>query len=120
MSSISPASATTSYALTASQPALVSGIDASDTLIGSETNQDLSGQNVDAVSKDFEAVFLSQMMSAMFSGDEFTAFFGGGTAGDIYKSMLLNEYGKSFAQAGGIGIAGMVKKELLKMQEVAA
>jgi len=99
----------TPYALTASQPAL--------TADAGSTN---SAQNVDAVSKDFEAVFLSQMMGAMFSGDDLTSFFGGGTTGDVYKSYLLNEYGKSFAQAGGIGIAASVKRELLKLQEVAA
>jgi hypothetical protein len=30
----------------------------------------------------------------------------------------MNEYGKSMAKAGGIGIAEQVKKELLKLQEV--
>lgn len=81
------------------------------------------GQNVpmsriDAVSQDFEAVFLSQMMGAMFSGDEMTDFFGGGSTGEIYKSFMMDAYGKSLAKAGGVGIAEQVKKELLKLQEV--
>jgi Rod binding domain-containing protein len=79
-----------------------------------------SAQNIDAVSKDFEAVFLSQMMGAMFEGEDTTAFFGGGTTGDVYKSYLLNEYGKVMASVGGVGIAAQVKQELLKMQEVGA
>lgn len=74
---------------------------------------------VDKVSTDFEAVFLSQMLGAMFEGDDLTQFFGGGSAGEIYKSFLMNEYGKSIAKAGGIGIATQVRKELLKLQEVA-
>ncbi|HEU5046974.1 MAG TPA: rod-binding protein [Rickettsiales bacterium] len=73
---------------------------------------------IDAVSQDFEAVFLSQMMGAMFSGDELTDFFGGGSTGEIYKSFLMDAYGKSLSKAGGIGIAEQVKKELLKLQEV--
>jgi len=77
-----------------------------------------NGQNVDAVSTDFEAVFLSQMMTHMFEGDEFGSYFGDGTAGDVYKSYLLNEYGKMIAKTGGIGIAAMVKKKLLELQEV--
>lgn len=109
-SSISAAAS--SYALTASAPALVNN--------QSGTDSTTSDAKVDAVSKDFEAVFLSQMLEAMFSGDEFTAYFGGGTAGDVYKSELLNEYGKSIAQSGGIGIAAQVKQELLKMQETHA
>ncbi len=74
--------------------------------------------NVDAVSRDFEAVFLSQMMEQMFSGDELTDFFGGGSTGEIYKSYMVNEYGKIMANAGGIGIASQVKQELLKLQEI--
>ena len=78
------------------------------------------GQNIDAIATDFEAVFLSQMMGAMFSGEEVTSYFGGGSAGEIYKSFLLNEYGKSIAKVGGIGIASQVKQELLKLQEVSS
>lgn len=84
------------------------------------TNADtpVNDPRIDAVSKDFEAVFLTQMMSGMFSGEELTEFFGGGTAGDIYKGLLMNEYGKAIAQSGGIGIAQQIKKELLKLQEM--
>ncbi len=82
-----------------------------------ETTKD--SKDVDAIAKDFEAVFLSQMLSNMFAGDEANSFFGKGSTGDIYKSFLMNEYGKSISNAGGIGIADTVKQELLKMQEVA-
>ncbi len=114
MSTVIPiTSATASYAATALQPALVSNTDDSGGAAGSNTH-------IDAVAKDFEAVFLSQMMEAMFDGDDLKAFFGGGTEGEVYKSYLLNEYGKAMAQNGGIGIAAQVKQELLKMQEIAA
>lgn len=75
-------------------------------------------QDVDAVAKDFESVFITQMLEHMFSGDTASSYFGSGAAGDIYKSYLLNEYGKSISNAGGIGIASTVKQELLKLQEV--
>jgi Rod binding domain-containing protein len=106
------------YTQTASQPALVSGLATGDNAAAAASVT--SGQNVDAVSQDFEAVFLTQMLGAMFEGDEFSAYFGGGTAGDVYKGMLLDQYGKSFAKAGGIGIASVVKQELLRTQEIAA
>lgn len=77
------------------------------------------GEDIDAIAKDFESVFLSQMMANMFSGEDANSYFGKGTAGEIYKSFLMNEYGKSVANTGGIGIADIVKQELLKMQEVA-
>lgn len=85
---------------------------------GISTDQISGTTNIDKLATDFEAVFLSQMMGAMFSGDEITAYFGGGTAGEIYKSFLMDQYGKAMAQAGGIGIATEVKKELLSLQEV--
>ncbi len=108
MSNVYPINATVPYAATASQSALVSGTGSTDT-----------SQNIDAVSQDFESVFLSQMLEAMFSGSEFTAYFGGGTAGDVSKSYMLDQLGKSMAASGGVGVAGYVKQELLKLQEVA-
>lgn len=77
-----------------------------------------SREEIDAIARDFEAVFLSQMMAHMFSGDEANSYFGKGSTGEIYKSFLMNEYGKSIASAGGIGIADTVRQELLRMQEV--
>lgn len=113
MSAVSGINSTVPYALTSAAPGLTASTDSA-----TATGSTGKNQNIDAVSKDFEAVFLSQMMGAMFNGDEFTAYFGGGTAGEIYKSFTLNEYGKAMSQAGGIGIASVVKQELLKMQEV--
>lgn len=75
-------------------------------------------KDVDSIARDFEAVFISQMMEHMFAGEEANSYFGAGASGDIYKGFLMNEYGKSIANAGGIGIASTVKQELLKMQEV--
>ena len=82
-------------------------------------NQAASAQgagNIDSTATDFEAVFLSQMLGAMFSGESASSYFGGGVAGDVYKSTLADQYGKMIAQAGGIGIAASVKQELLKLQ----
>jgi len=77
-------------------------------------------KKIDAVATDFEAVFLTEMLGPMFSGDDMTAYFGGGTAGDVYKGYLLTALGKSMAEAGGIGIGQQVKQELLKLQETSA
>jgi flagellar protein FlgJ len=70
-----------------------------------------------AASQDFEAVFLNSMVSQMF-----TAIGGEGPFGDkggtgIWRSMMADEYSRSFAKAGGIGIAGQVYQTLLAQQE---
>jgi Rod binding domain-containing protein len=35
----------------------------------------------------------------------------------VFRSLLFQEYGKQAAKTGGIGIADMVQKEILRMQE---
>lgn len=67
--------------------------------------------------QDFEAVFLSQMLAPMFEGLETEGYFGGGQAEGMYRSLLVDEIGKSVAQRGGIGIAETVANEMIKMQE---
>jgi flagellar protein FlgJ len=71
-----------------------------------------------AVAKDFEAMFMAQMMEPMFGDSTGAEQFGNDESKDIYKGLLMNEYGKGIAKSGGIGIASLVKRELLKMQEV--
>jgi hypothetical protein len=46
------------------------------------------------------------------------AFFGGGMAEGPLRSLLFQEYGKAVAARGGLGIADMVQKEILRLQEV--
>lgn len=67
---------------------------------------------------DFEALFLAQMIEHMFSGVETGGLFGGGPGEDMFRSMLFDEFGKTLAKAGGIGIADAVQREILKTQEV--
>ena len=55
--------------------------------------------------QDFEAVFLNSMFSQMFTGIDGEGPFGGGQATGVWRSFLTDEYSKSFAKAGGIGIA---------------
>jgi Rod binding domain-containing protein len=67
--------------------------------------------------QDFEAFFLSQMVEEMFAGMEPDALFGGGQGESVFRSLLLQEYGKAIAHSGGVGIADAVQKEILKLQE---
>jgi flagellar protein FlgJ len=67
---------------------------------------------------DFEAVFLNSMFQQMFSGLTGEGPFGGDGATGVWRSFLTDEYSKSFAKAGGIGIADQVYASLLKQQEI--
>ena len=69
------------------------------------------------VAKDFEAVFISQMLQPMFQDLGAEAPFGGGHGEDVWRSLQVQEYGKAIADAGGIGIADNVMREMIQMQE---
>ncbi|MDO9412231.1 MAG: flagellar assembly peptidoglycan hydrolase FlgJ [Pseudolabrys sp.] len=69
-------------------------------------------------SEDFEAVFLNSMFQQMFSGLQGEGPMGGNGATGTWRSFLTDEYSKSFAKAGGIGIANQVYTALLAQQEV--
>ena len=71
-----------------------------------------------AAAQDFEAVFLHSMVSQMFTAIGGEGPFGGGAG--VWRSFLSEEYSKSFAKAGGIGIAGQVYQTLLAQQEARA
>ena len=66
--------------------------------------------------QDFEAFFISQMMEQMFQGISTEGMFGGGHAEKIYRSMMINEYGKNIAKSGGIGIADHVVRFMIETQ----
>ena len=70
--------------------------------------------------QDYEGVFVSQMLGKMFEGISTDGMFGGGQGEQMFRSLMLDEYGKKIASQGGIGLADQVTKELLKHQEVAA
>ena len=69
--------------------------------------------------KDFEAVFISEMMSHMFNGIDVDPMFGGGPGEEMFRSMMVNEYGKKMANSGnGIGIATQLERAMLEMQQL--
>ena len=71
-----------------------------------------------AASQDFEAVFLNSMFQQMFTGVKGEGPFGGDGATGVWRSFLTDEYAKSFAKSGGIGIADQVYRSLMAQQEV--
>ena len=70
-----------------------------------------------AQATDFEAVFLNSMFGQMFTGIDGDGPFGGGGSAGVWRSFLSEEYSKSFAKAGGIGLADHVYRSLLAQQE---
>jgi peptidoglycan hydrolase FlgJ len=69
-----------------------------------------------ATAQDFEAVFLNSMFAQMTSGLKGEGPFGNTTGTGVWRSMLTEQYSKSFAQAGGVGIAKDVYRTLIMQQ----
>jgi flagellar protein FlgJ len=66
--------------------------------------------------QDFESVFLNSMFSQMTAGIKGDGPFGDTPGTGVWRSMLTDEYSKSFAKAGGVGIATDVYRTLILQQ----
>lgn len=98
---------TTSAQLSASAPAAIN-------------THAVNRAQAEKVGKEFESMFLSQMLQHMFEGIKSEEGpFGGGHAEAMFRPMLLDEYAKMVSnRPGGIGLASQVTRSLLQGQEV--
>lgn len=71
------------------------------------------------VGRDFEEMFLSQMLAPMFDGLHTDGAFGGGFGEKMFRSLQVTEFARAIVQSGGIGIANAVARELITLQEKA-
>ena len=66
--------------------------------------------------QDFESMFLAEMMAPMFEGLDTDGLGGGGMGEEMFRPMLIEQYGHAIAKAGGIGLADSIMGELARMQ----
>jgi len=72
-----------------------------------------------AVAQQFEGVFITQMLGEMFDGISTDGPTGGGQGEAMFRSLMIDEYGKQIASQGGFGLSASIQHELLKVQEKA-
>ncbi len=99
------------------QPALISHFN-KEALLAKETPQ--SKQDAKAVAQNFESIFIHQMLNQMFENisadplsDSENNF-----SQEMYRTMLLEQYGNEISKSGGFGIAQHIERELLTLQEI--
>jgi len=68
--------------------------------------------------KDFEAVFIAQMLAPLFNSISTPEIAGGGKSEEFFKSLLQESYAKAMAERGGFGVADHVKSALISIQSV--
>jgi peptidoglycan hydrolase FlgJ len=69
-----------------------------------------------ATATDFEAMFLNSMFAQMTAGLKGEGPFGDTPGTGVWRSMLTEQYSKSFAKAGGVGISSEVYRTLIIQQ----
>lgn len=101
--------------MTAALPATPASFDAAlATVRQKPLPQDFRGKEA---AKEFEAVFLSEMLSHMFGEAGADPAFGGGPGEDMFRGMLVQEYAKKMAGSQSIGIAAQLQKMIIQMQQ---
>ncbi|MFZ4762277.1 MAG: rod-binding protein [Alphaproteobacteria bacterium] len=67
--------------------------------------------------REFEQMFLAQMLQPMFAEQASDNMFGGGHAEETVKSLLTDAYARQMNNKGGIGLTPHIYNEMVKMQE---
>lgn len=73
-------------------------------------------EEAQAAAEEFESFFLSQCFAEMYEGIETDGMFGGGHAEKMFRSMMIDEYGKMIVQNGGVGISDQLASAIVEMQ----
>ena len=60
--------------------------------------------------KDFEGVFISQMLQPMFDGISTDGPFGGGPGEQMFRSLMVDKYGQQLASSGGFGLSDAITR----------
>ena len=77
---------------------------------------DIDLKKIDEAAKEFEAMFVAEMLKPMFEGLDPDPLFGGGKTEEIFGGFMREEYGKMISQSGQFGIADQVKQQLIELQ----
>ncbi len=80
----------------------------------------LQGNDVDSAEafRQFEGMFIGQLMQMMYETVPVNEMFGGGFSEQMYRSMLIDEYGNTVSARGGIGIAQKLQQSLVDFNNI--
>ena len=85
--------------------------------INAVLQSDKNMKSVHEAAQKFEGMFMNEMLSHMFAGIETDSQFGGGKGEEVFKSMMVEQYGTIVAKSGQTGLSAQLEKQMLKMQE---
>ena len=73
-----------------------------------------------ANAQEFEGTFLNSMFQQMLTGLEGEGPFGSTPGTGVWRSMLADEYAKTFSKSGGVGVSNDVFRTLIMQQAAKA
>lgn len=85
---------------------------------GQSTTAPAANQDVAKAAQQFAGMFMSQMFTHMFEGVGQDKMFGGGQGEEMFRSVLVDEYGKAAAKSPNLGITNNIMHALIAQQEV--
>jgi flagellar protein FlgJ len=69
------------------------------------------------IAKEYESIMISKSLKQMHENIKPDPLLGGGNAEQIYRDMLLDEYGKVIAEKGGIGLQESIVRDMYKIEK---
>lgn len=79
---------------------------------------DASQEEIQRIAREFESVFLAEMLAPMFESLDTDGLGGGGMGERMFRPMLVERYAQAIAKSGGVGVADYIIAELNRMQTV--
>jgi Rod binding domain-containing protein len=76
--------------------------------------------SIKEAAREFEGMIIGQLLEPMWAGVKTDGAFGGGTGETVFRSLMIQEMGKSISANGGIGISDEIARTMLQMQEAKA
>lgn len=75
------------------------------------------GRNAKQIGTEFESLFIHQMLELMSQGVKTPEVMGGGSAEDIYRSMMNEKIAAEVARGGGLGVAEAIENQVKRYEE---
>jgi len=116
MSSVTAASASAAYSGADFSPTAINGRPDFEFAAALQKVSPKAQAKAKATATDFEAMFLNSMFANMTSGLKGEGPFGDTVGTGVWRSLLTEQYSKTFAKAGGVGIASDVYRTLIMQQ----
>lgn len=75
------------------------------------------GRNAKQIGKEFESMFIHQMLELMSQGVKTPEVMGGGSAEGIYRSMMNEKIAAEVSRGGGLGVAEAIENQVKRYEE---